>query len=88
MYRPHGLHKILSLGSAMAALATLVPSGATIPSAATEKKLERKFARHTHRPKGLGAFKYKANRARPRGAASTLAKTRRLLAKQAAEARR
>ncbi|KGF71182.1 hypothetical protein LL06_00900 [Hoeflea sp. BAL378] len=86
MHRPNGLRLILSLGSALARLAAVVPLGAPLHSAG-EKKLERKYARHTHRPRGLGSIKYGAKRARPRGATSTLAKTRRLLAKQHAEGR-
>ncbi len=88
MYRPNGLNRTLMVGTALAQLAARVPSGTPVPDAATEKKLERRFARHTHRPKGLGSLKYSSKRARPRGATSTLRKTARLLAKQAAEARR
>lgn len=84
MYRPAGLNRILMMGSALAQLAAVVPLGAPVHSA-SERKLERKSARHTHRPKWLGSLKYGSNRSRPPGAASTLAKTRRLLARQAAE---
>lgn len=86
MHRPLGLRRILGLGSAIARLAAVVPLGAPVHSA-TEKKLERRLARHTHRPKHYNSMRYSGKRKRLRGAASTLAKTRRLLAKQAAEAR-
>jgi len=86
MHRPQGLRRILGLGSAIARLAAIVPLGAPVHSA-SEKKLERRFARHTHRPKNFGSMRYSGKRSRPRGSFSTLKKTERLLAKLATEAR-
>lgn len=88
MYRPNGLNRILMVGTALAQLAARVPIATPLPDATAEKKLERRFARHTHRPKGMGSLKYSSIRACPRGATSTLRKTARPLAKQATEAHR
>ena len=90
MHRPQGLRRILSLGSAMARLAALMPVG--VDTALTDKPKEkrvtaRKFSRHTHIPRHLAAKGYDIRRKRPRGTFSTLKKTERLLAKLAAEAR-
>jgi hypothetical protein len=86
MHRPKGLRRILGLGSAIARLAAVVPLGARAHSM-SEKKHERRFARHTHRPKHYDSMRYSGKRKRPRGAFSMLKKTERLLAKLAAEAR-
>jgi len=90
MYRPQSFRQILNIGSAMAALAALVPLGAPpLPDPAEHVAPSlRKYARHTHLPKGMDAKGYALHRSRPRGATSTLKKTARLLARQAVEARR
>jgi len=84
MHRPQGLRIILSLGSAIAQLAPLVLMAVPAQAAPSERPA-RKFARHTHMPSGRSASAYEMRRARPRGAASTLKKTERLLAKRKEE---